>query len=108
MSDRMIQINEMLRSEIAIALSEEVYLDNGLITVTRVNCSNDLKAATVVVSVLPENISGTALSLLRKNSKLVSKKLGRLNLKNIPKLRWKIDSQERFAAQVEKAIDDIK
>lgn len=103
MSDRMLRINELLRSEIAKIVLEDVSLPNGLITITQVKCSADLHEATVFISVLPESVSGTALKLLRAHSSLVSKKLKKLNLKSIPRINWKIDSQERFAADLEKA-----
>ncbi len=111
MSNRVVQINELLRAEIAGILSREVYLDNGLITVTKVRCGADLREASVSVSVLPENVSGTALKLLRRHTSIVGKELKKLHLKFIPRITWKIDSQERFAVDVEKAIgelDDLK
>jgi ribosome-binding factor A len=107
MSSRVIQINEMLRAEVAGIISREVYLDNGLITVTKVRCGADLREASVFVSVLPENVSGTALKLLRQNTSVVSKQLRKLHLKYIPKITWRIDSQERFAVGVEKAIGEL-
>ena len=108
MSDRMLKINELLRAEIAKIISLDVSLENGLITITQVKCSADLHEATVFISVLPESISGTALKLLRAQSSSVSKKLIKLNLKSIPRFNWKIDSQERFAADLEKATMEIE
>ena len=108
MSDRMLKINELLRSEIARIISEDVLLENFLITITQVKCSADLHEATVFISVMPVNFSGTALKLLRSHSSLVGKKLKKLNLKSIPRINWKIDSQERFAADLEKAEEEIE
>lgn len=108
MSDRMIKINELLRAEIAKIVLEDVTLENGLITITQVKCSADLHEATVFISVLPEKLSGSALKILRAHSSLVSKKLKRFNLKSIPRFNWKIDSQERFAADLEKAELEIE
>ena len=106
MSDRMLKINELLRAEIAKVVSEDVFLDDGLITITQVKCSADLHEATVFISVLPEKVSGTALKLLRAHSSLVSKKLKKFNLKSIPRFNWRIDSQERFAVDLEKAEEE--
>jgi ribosome-binding factor A len=107
MSDRMLQINEQLRSEIAQAISREVYINDGLITVTKVKCAANLQHATVFVSVLPENVSGSALAMLKKNNSLISKYLSKLNLKYTPKLRWRIDDQERYAADINRVINEI-
>ncbi|MDO8261450.1 MAG: ribosome-binding factor A, partial [Candidatus Magasanikbacteria bacterium] len=62
---RMDQINELLREELSILMSRETPIPNGLITITRVKCSPDLKNATILISVLPENVSGSALRKVR-------------------------------------------
>ena len=103
----MIQINELLRAEIAKIISLEIMMDNGLITVTHVNCSANLQNATVFISVLPENVSGTALRLLRSHSSVFKKYLKKLSLKYIPRLNWRIDSQERYAAEINNAINEV-
>lgn len=107
---RMERINEQLKNEIAMAVNERVGLEDGLITITQVSCSPNLQNATVKVSVLPENISGTALKKLRQTrrelSSLLKKKLR--NLKMIPNLHFKIDNQERHAANMDKVFQDLK
>lgn len=103
------QVNQLLRSELANLVSKEVYLQDGLITITHVKCSPDLKNASILISVLPENLSGTALKTLNKFNSLFSNELRKkLNLKFIPKFTWKIDSQERYAAEIDKAFAELK
>lgn len=109
MSGRIEKINELMRQELASILSREIYLDDGLITVVRVGCSANLKSAAVSISVLPENLSGSALRLLQKSNALVNKFLvQRLKLRGIPKLHWKIDNQERYAADLEKVFAELR
>jgi len=109
MSDRIAKINDLMRLEIAAILSREIYLDGGLITVVRVACSANLKSAAVNISVLPENLSGSALRILVKNNSLINKFLvQRLKLRGIPKLHWKIDNQERYAADLERVFAELK
>lgn len=107
MSERMAKINSRLRREISVAIAREALWDSGLITVSRVKCSSDLRSATVYISVMPENKSGSALKALKKSNSGISRGFKRLNLKNVPKLRWKVDSQERFAAEIEKAVQNM-
>ncbi len=105
---RVDQINELLRSEMANLISREIKLDSGLITVCHVDCSPDLKNAKIGISVLPDNLSGTALQKLRKHSGLFRKTLNKkLNLKYIPKFNWVIDATEKNAAEIEDILKQV-
>ena len=107
--DRLPRINEQLKNELANAINQKLDWDKGLITVTKVKCSPTLSEATVNISVLPENVSGSALRILRSQSRFFSKTLGKkLNLRRVPRFRWKIDWPERQAAEIDKIIDKIK
>ena len=109
MSERMLQINELLRQELAILVSKEIYLRDGLITITKVKCSPDLKNALTQISVLPENLSGSALRLLKNHNSFFAKELRKkINLKKIPRFQWEIDQQERYALEIDKVFDEIK
>ena len=106
---RIIQVNELLKGELANLISQEIPLNTGLVTICYVDCSPDLKNAKVGVSVLPYNLSGKILKKLKKHSsqfcKILKKKL---NLKHIPRFNWIIDSTERNAAELEKVFKQIK
>jgi len=102
------QINELLREELSLLMSRETPIPNGLITITRVKCSPDLKNATILISVLPENVSGSALRKVRQqNSYYAANLRKKIKIKFIPKFRWKIDSQERYAASIDRVLDEI-
>jgi ribosome-binding factor A len=109
MSDRIKKINELLKHELGGLISRELPFDEyGLITITGVKCSPDLKHAKVLVSVLPENQSGTALKGLRRSSSSFSGELKKkLNMKFIPRFNWQIDSLERHAADINNLIAKI-
>ena len=106
---RIIQVNELLKGELANLISQEIPLSNGLVTVCYVDCSPDLKNAKVGVSVLPYNLSGKILKKLKKHSsqfcKILKKKL---NLRHIPRFNWIIDSTERNAMEIEKVFKQIQ
>ena len=106
---RINQINELLRSELANLINQEIKLDNGLITVSYVDCSADLKNAKIAISVLPDNQFGTALKKLKQHSSQFCQVLKKkLNLKNIPRFNWIIDDTEKNAAEIEKVLEQIK
>lgn len=101
---RMDQVNELLKAELSALISRDSLLDSGLITISYVDCAPDLKTAKIGVSILPENITGTALKKLRSSSSSFSKRLRKkIRLKIIPKFRWEVDTTER---EVEE-IDDV-
>ena len=109
MSNRMVRVNELLKAELAQFINQNIPLENGLITVTQVKASPDLKNATVLVSVLPDNITGTALKKLRQNSSVLRSQLkNKINLKYIPRLTWRLDPTERKADELEQVIKDLK
>lgn len=108
MNTRMNRVNELLRAELAQLINQNISLQNGLITITQVKCSPDLKNATVMVSVLPDNITGTALKKLRQNSTILRNQLKtKVKLKYIPRLNWRLDPTERQADELEQVIKDL-
>lgn len=105
---RMDQVNELLKNELGILITREIMMEDGLITIIRVDCSPNLQHAAIYISVLPNSISGTALKNLRQHNSIFSKTLRKkLNLRTIPKLNWKIDAGERYAAEINDAITEI-
>lgn len=108
MSHRIEQINELLKSELANLISRNIPMDNGLITVTFVKCSPDLKIAKIGVSILPNNMESRALHKLRQNRTEFTNELRKkLNLKFIPKLNWIIDDAQKHVEKIENILKDI-
>jgi len=109
MPRRIEQLNEQLREELANLIVKEVPLQNGLITVSQVKCSPDLKYARIGVSVLPEKYAGTALAGLRRRSSNFSQSLRRkLKIRQIPHFNWTLDTTESKAAELEEIFKQIK
>lgn len=108
MPRRIEQINEVLRAELAEAVSREISLEGGLITVSYADCSPDLKQAKIGVSVLPDNLFGTALETLRKHERMLARILGgKIKIRRIPRLLWIADGREKNAAGLEKILRKI-
>lgn len=97
--------NELILEELARAVNQEVALENALITVTYVECSPDLKQAKVGISVLPDNLAGTALRKLKSATRqLVPVLRARLKLRKLPHLIWEFDATEKEASKIERLI----
>ena len=102
------QVNELLKKTLAELVAKEVFLENGLITISYVDCSLDLKNAQVGVSVFPENFYGTVLKKLRNKTFCFSASLrNKIKIRKIPRFNWVIDSTEKNASKIEKILDEI-
>jgi len=101
------QINEIFLEELAIAINREITIPNTLITITYVDCSPDLQQAKVGFSVLPDNLTGTALRhLTEATSQLVNILKKRTRFRKIPHFIWQFDATEKEAEKIEKLITE--
>ena len=102
------RINDLILEELAAAVNREVGIENALITITYVECSPDLKQAKVGFSVLPDNLTGTALRKLNAStSQIVGILRSRIKLRKMPHLIWEFDATEKEASKIEKLIAAI-
>lgn len=109
MPRRMEQLNDQLRSELAALIVKEIPLENGLITISYLECSPDLKHAKIGISVLPDNKSLSTLEKLKKHSSLFSSELRKkLKLRQIPRFHWVIDRTEKNAAVIDELFKKIE
>lgn len=103
------RINELLLTELAQAINREVFLPGALLTVSFVDCDQDLKTARVGISVLPDNLAGTVLRAIKSSTPhIVSLIKPRVKLRKIPRLIWEFDPTEREAEIIEKLISDAE
>lgn len=106
---RIEQVNELLHQNLAEIINEEISIENGLITLSYVDCSADLKSARVAVSALPENLAGTALERLRNHSGQIAATLSqKIRIKSIPRFKWIFDPTEKNAAALDKVFNEIE
>ena len=106
---RMDQVNELLREEIAQIVKREIDFENSLVTILNVDCSPDLSSAKISFSVLPDNMLGTALEKLKRNSGNIAHILNKkVKLKRIPRFKWIFDDTEKNAASLDKIFAKIE
>ncbi len=103
------QLNEIIKNSLAEIITNEIELNNFLITISRVDCSANLYLAKVFISVLPDNFSGTALKKLRSKSSLLSKMLKtKAKLVKNPHLEWSIDEDLKKFSEINDILDQIR
>lgn len=109
MSKRIVQVNELLRKELAMIIERELEFPDVLVTVTRVDCSPDLRQAKIWVSVLPDSKMGSVIESLRKQAGFIARLLRtQVVLRSIPRLNFVIDDTEKQAAEIEEVLKEIK
>ncbi|MFA5995978.1 MAG: ribosome-binding factor A [Patescibacteria group bacterium] len=108
--DRLRQINELLRTELAREFRAVLELPtNVVVSITKVRTAKDLHTATIYLSILPDNYTGTALALIHKNfSRIIEQAIPRIKIRCVPKFRILLDETERKAAHIEKLLDSLK
>ena len=110
MSQRVIRINELIRSHLGNILGREITFKPGLfVTITKVEVSRDLRHAKVSVSVFPETEADYAMKTLAKEKGNMQGKLNRkLYMKPMPALTFVFDGTESSAQEVEDIFKEIR
>ncbi|MEM8758022.1 MAG: 30S ribosome-binding factor RbfA [Planctomycetota bacterium] len=110
MSQRTEQAAGLIRDAVQAVIAKGLHDPRvrGLITATRVTLSDDLRQATVFVSVLPDDKRELTMHGLRAASKHIRHEIsGKLALRSIPELSFKPDIAAARQAQVLDALADV-
>ena len=112
-SQRQLRVGEELRHLISNALLRESFYDqiieNNTITITEVNVSPDLKNAKVYIMPLGGENKLEVLDSLNKSNGRIKKLISsNINLRQIPKLQFKIDETFEYAKKIEDILQNIK
>lgn len=84
-------------------------MENGLITISYVDCSPNLSGVKIGISVLPFHLSESALKKLKKHSSVFSNILRKeTRLRKIPRFSWELDETEERAGEIDKILGEIK
>ena len=112
-SQRQLKVGEELRHLISNILLKESFYDdfisNNSVTITEVNVSPDLKNAKVFIMPLGgKNQNEVVNSLNKVNGKIKKLMSSNINLRQIPKLYFKIDNSFDYAKKIENILNNIK
>jgi ribosome-binding factor A len=113
MTRRTERVSELLREEIATIVREELKdprLGRGLVSITEVNVSPDLRNATVFVSHLGEESErpGVLTALQHASHFLQNELLKRLDIRRVPELRFRLDPSIERGARLADIIHTMK
>lgn len=109
--NRLNRINEELRKEISQIISYELKNPDatGLISVTKVKITPDLKYAKVYISMINTKNDEKTLEAIKKSSGFIRSEIAkRINLRITPELVFEIDDSLEYGAKIDKIIDDLK
>ena len=107
---RLERINEEYKKELSQIINYELKNPNatGMISVTRVKVTNDLKYAKVYVSILNSKNVKDTLAGLKKSSGYIRSELARkVNLRNTPELVFELDDSIEYGTKIDKILKEI-
>lgn len=109
-TNRMDRVNEQLKKEISIIIDENLKNPNitGIISVTKVRTSPDLKFARVYISLLNSKSKKNTLEGLKNASGYIRTELAkRVNLRYTPELTFEIDESMEYGSRIENILKEI-
>ena len=108
-SSRMRKVNELLREVLADEVATLKDPRIGFVTVTGVECSPDLRRATVFYSVLgtPDEKDATAEALAHAAPRLQSGLARQVRLKYTPRLEFRVDPAIEHGLRMSQVLADI-
>lgn len=106
---RLQKANFLIREKLAEIINKEIEFPQGIfVTVTRVESSHDLYYADVFISVFPKKEKEALTLLERKLPYLQSILNKQLKMRPIPRLRFKIDTEEKNRERIEKLLTMVE
>ena len=109
-NNRIGRIDEEYRKELSQIIGYELKNPNvtGMISVTKVKVTPDLKYAKVYVSILNSKNIKETMEGLKKSSGFISSELAkRINLRNTPELVFEIDDSMEYGAKIDSILKEI-
>ena len=108
-SNRISRINEEIQRELASLLRtmKDPRLQNGLVTITRVDTTGDLRFAKVYISVLDPNTEKEVMRGLRSAAGYLRREIGhKLQLRYTPELQFVSDDSIAYGAHILEVLRD--
>ena|SRR3989338_3129470 len=106
---RLKRLQGVLHEEMSRLLKRELEFPRGtLVTVTRIDLSEDVYYATVFVSILGEG-RAEALAILQQSTYYIQQELNRrMRTRPVPRVSFRIDEAEERREAVEKTLAELK
>lgn len=106
-SNRIAKLNSLVQKELGIIIRPYLEDVQGLVTITQVSVSRDLKHGKVWLSVVGGS-DDTVLKALQKNIYDIQGELNHaLTIKVLPRIHFEIDTSPRYAQHISDILKDI-
>ncbi len=109
-NNRINRIDEEYKKELSNIIGRELKDPNitGLISVTKVKVSTDLKYAKVYVSIMgAKNLQETMKGLKNASGYIRTELAKRINLRNTPEITFEIDDSIEYGAKIDNILKEI-
>lgn len=110
MNNRMNRVDEEFKRELGKIIDQDLKNPNitGLISVTKVKTSSDLKNAKVYISILNSKSKKNTLEGLKNATGFIRSELARrVNLRYTPELIFELDETMEYGARIDKILKEI-
>lgn len=104
------RIDEEMKKEISHIISFELKDPNitGLISVTKVEVTTDLKYAKVAVSILNAKDTKGSFAALKKTAGFIRSEIAkRINLRSTPEILFELDDSMEYGARIDSILKDV-
>jgi ribosome-binding factor A len=108
-SIRAMRVEQALKESIGEIIQNEIkQQDTEIITVTRVECANDLRFARVFISIMGEE-KEKSFTLLNQSLLFIRKRMGQMvRLKFVPEIVFILDRSIDHAIKIDQILEKIK
>lgn len=109
-TNRMDKVNEEFKKELSKIIDQDLKNPNitGLISVTKVKTSSDLKSARVYISLFGSKSKKNTLEGLKNASGFIRTELAqRVNLRYTPELIFELDETLEYGAKIDSIIKEL-
>lgn len=109
-SNRMNKVDEELKKQIGTIISLELKDPHltGMISVTNVKTSTDLRSAKVYVSMINEKSKKENLAILKRSSGFIRSRIAKIvNLRTTPELIFMFDDSLEYGSRIDEILNNL-
>lgn len=107
---RSARVGDLIREEIADIIQNRIkHKTFGFVTITGAKVSDDLRHATIYLSVLKDEDADKTIRKLKESSSFIKGELGRrLKMKYVPEIHFRIDESIAYGMKIDKLLDEVR
>jgi len=110
MSERILRVNSEIQKAISYIIANEIKnpLIKGIITITKVDTTNDLDQCKVYVSILDDANKDEVFNAIKHSAGFIRRELAsRVELRKVPFLTFFLDNSYEYGKSIEEMLEKI-